>query len=142
MLKLLNINKVPKISFLNIIVTMITATLCLACATESDIAGVSSLSGSGAEQSGNGNKADRDNKPIGIFLTSHGDIDGYDEIEPYIRSAFLKNVGVPLSKTWREWLQDPAYWLSRDLIEDQYELIGPIITERMHSFKSMLYKQS
>lgn len=125
MLKLLNTNKVPKISFLNIIVTMITATLCLACATESDISGVSSLSGSSAEQSGNGNKADRNNKPIGIFLTSHGDIDGYEEIEPYIRSAFLKNVGVPLSKTWREWLQDPAYWLSRDLIEDQYELIGP-----------------
>ncbi len=76
-------------------------------------------------ESGEGLKADRLSPRVGILLTSHGDIDNYEEIEPYIRSAFLKNVGVPLSKTLRELLQDPAYWLSRDLIEGQYELIGP-----------------
>ena len=44
-------------------------------------------------ESGEGLKADRLSPRVGILLTSHGDIDNYEEIEPYIRSAFLKNVG-------------------------------------------------
>ena len=31
---------------------------------------------------------------IGVMLTSHGDVDEWDEIEPYIRSAFLKNLSL------------------------------------------------
>ena len=69
-------------------------------------------------------KSDNVGRKLGVFLTSHGDIDEFDEIEGYIRSAFLKNVGVPLPKEWREFLESPAYWLSKDLIEGQYEIIG------------------
>jgi len=72
-----------------------------------------------------GGKADElGGRKVAIFLTSHGDVDDYEEIEPYIRSAFLKNVGVPLPKLLRELLEDPAYWLARDLVEGQYEQIG------------------
>jgi protoheme ferro-lyase len=70
-------------------------------------------------------KQDAAEERVAIFLTSHGDINDPEEIEPYIRSAFLKNVGVPLPKTLRELLEDPAYWLSKDLVEGQYEVIGP-----------------
>ena len=62
---------------------------------------------------------------IGVLLTSHGDIDTFDEIEPYLRSAFLKNVGVPLPKVVRELIEDPAYWIARGGIEEQYDIIGP-----------------
>lgn len=69
--------------------------------------------------------AEGERPTIGILLTSHGDVDEYEEIEPYIRTAFLKNVGVPLPKVLRELLEDPAYWLAKDLIEKQYAAIGP-----------------
>ena len=58
------------------------------------------------------------------MLTSHGDIDEYEEIEGYLRTAFLKNVGVPLPRLVREIIEDPAYWIARDGIEEQYEIIG------------------
>ena len=61
---------------------------------------------------------------IGVVLTSHGDIDEYEEIEGYLRTAFLKNVGVPLPRLVREIIEDPAYWIARDGIEEQYEIIG------------------
>jgi len=71
-----------------------------------------------------GGKADEGGRRVALFLTSHGDVDEYEEIEPYIRSAFMKNVGVPLPKVLRELLEDPAYWLAKDLVEGQYEEIG------------------
>ncbi len=61
---------------------------------------------------------------IGVVLTSHGDIDDFDEIEGYLRTAFLKNVGVPLPRVIREIIEDPAYWIAKDGIEEQYEIIG------------------
>ncbi|MBM4293198.1 MAG: ferrochelatase [Deltaproteobacteria bacterium] len=79
--------------------------------------------GAGVTQAGG--KRDAAEGRVAIFLTSHGDVNEPEEIEPYIRSAFLKNVGVPLPKTLRELLEDPAYWLSKDLVEGQYEAIGP-----------------
>ena len=68
---------------------------------------------------------DAEKPTIGVLLTSHGDINTFDEIEPYIRSAFLKNVGVPLPRFVREIIEDPAYWIARDGIEEQYDIIGP-----------------
>ena len=65
------------------------------------------------------------NRKVGVLLTSHGDIDEMEEIEPYVRSAFLKNVGVPLPRFIREIVQDPAYWVAKDGIIEQYEIIGP-----------------
>ena len=62
---------------------------------------------------------------IGVILTSHGDIDLPEEIEPYIKSAFQKNVGVPLPQWVREPLTEPAYLLSKQLVEAQYDAIGP-----------------
>lgn len=98
--------------------------LSTACAEEDLLSEQSALTAERAQGGPNQGKSDQARK-VGILLTSHGDIDEYEEIEPYIRSAFLKNVGVPLPKSLRELLQDPAYWLSKDLIEGQYELIGP-----------------
>ncbi len=121
----LSFNQLSLSMMLKLILTLLVAQLCLACANDGGIGESSSLSGSRTALSGTAGKSDADKQPIAIFLTSHGDIDQYEEIEPYIRSAFLKNVGVPLPKTLRELLQDPAYWLSKDLIEGQYELIGP-----------------
>ena len=43
----------------------------------------------------NGDIETVDGRRIGVLLTSHGDIDDFDEIEGYLRTAFLKNVGVP-----------------------------------------------
>lgn len=97
----------------------------LACGDETQIGERSSLNAQNTQAENIGGKADRSSPRIGILLTSHGDIDAFEEIESYIRSAFLKNVGVPLPKTLRELLEDPAYWLSRDLIEGQYDIIGP-----------------
>ena len=97
----------------------------IACGEESTIGESSFLNAAGVNENRLDGKADGSAPRIGILLTSHGDIDTYEEIEPYIRSAFLKNVGVPLPKTLRELLQDPAYYFSRDLIEGQYKLIGP-----------------
>ena len=96
-----------------------------ACAEEQRTPlGAQHAAGGGGASSAGGAKADG-TRPIAIFLPSHGDVDDFEEIEPYIRSAFLKNVGVPLPKTLRQLLQDPAYWLSRKMIEEQYAVIGP-----------------
>ena len=72
-----------------------------------------------------GDRAMDAGRKIGVLLTSHGDIDELEEIEPYVRSAFLKNVGVPLPRFIREIIQDPAYWIAKDGIIEQYEIIGP-----------------
>ena len=61
---------------------------------------------------------------IGVILTSHGDIDLPEEIEPYIKSAFQKNVGVPLPQWVREPLTEPAYLLSKQLVEAQGWVVG------------------
>lgn len=74
---------------------------------------------------GKGDSAAAERPTIGVLLTSHGDVDTFEEIEPYIRTAFLKNVGVPLPKVLRELLESPAYWLAKGEIENQYDLIGP-----------------
>ena len=108
-----------------VVITLMTlSSLLIACGEETEIDSASSLTAAPELDRMSSGKEDRVRK-IGVFLTSHGDIDEFEEIEPYIRSAFLKNVGVPLNRTLRELLQDPAYWLSRDLIEGQYKLIGP-----------------
>ena len=108
------------------LIVLTVTTLLIGCGAEdAQLEGASRISASSAAAGRADGKGDASRRRIGVFLTSHGDIDEYEEIEPYIRSAFLKNVGVPLPKTLRELLADPAYWLSRDLIEGQYELIGP-----------------
>lgn len=102
------------------------ATLITACAADpqpepsagEDVSGARPTYSAGGKEDGAGRR-------VALFLTSHGDVDLYEEIEPYIRSAFLKNVGVPLPKVLRELLEDPAYWLAKDLVEGQYEQIGP-----------------
>ena len=76
-------------------------------------------------QKRSGDRAMDAGRKIGVLLTSHGDIDELEEIEPYVRSAFLKNVGVPLPRFIREIIQDPAYWIAKDGIIEQYEIIGP-----------------
>ena len=92
----------------SIFALLCTLSLTLACGQgeENDLSAQHAAGAS--SQAGGGGKADGARK-IGIFLTSHGDIDEYEEIEPYIRSAFLKNVGVPLPKTLRELLQT-VWW--------------------------------
>lgn len=82
---------------------------------------------SGEQGDPRGGKADvgAEKARIGVLLTSHGDIDEFEEIEDYIRTAFLKNVGVPLPRNIRELIEDPAYWIARKEIEDQYAIIGP-----------------
>ena len=75
-------------------------------------------------QKRSGDRAMDAGRKIGVLLTSHGDIDEL-EVEPYVRSAFLKNVGVPLPRFIREIIQDPAYWIAKDGIIEQYEIIGP-----------------
>jgi protoheme ferro-lyase len=96
-----------------------------ACTGAPEVVTSEAIATAPVETFGAAGKADGVQRKLGVFLTSHGDIDEFEEIEGYIKSAFLKNVGVPLPKSWREFLLSPAYWLSRDLIEGQYEEIGP-----------------
>ena len=77
-----------------------------------------------SKKTGNSN-AELGAPTVGVLLTSHGDINDYDEIEGYLRSAFLKNVGVPLPRWVREWVENPAYGIARGGIEEQYDIIGP-----------------
>jgi len=63
---------------------------------------------------------------IGILLASHGDIDDADtELEPYIKTSFKKNVGIPLPDWSRDILTNPAYALSVKTVRAQYDIIGP-----------------
>ncbi|MBM4376837.1 MAG: ferrochelatase [Deltaproteobacteria bacterium] len=63
---------------------------------------------------------------IGVLLASHCDIDDPDtELESYVKSAFLKNDGIPLPNWIRPPLSDLAYQLSYDNVRGQYDEIGP-----------------
>lgn len=63
---------------------------------------------------------------VGVLLASHCDIDDPDtELESYVKSAFLKNDGIPLPDWIRPPLSDLAYQLSYDTVRSQYDLIGP-----------------
>lgn len=63
---------------------------------------------------------------IGVLLGSHCDIDDVGtELEPYVKSAFLKNDGIPLPDAVRPILSGPAWALSRGTVEAQYAAIGP-----------------
>jgi ferrochelatase len=62
---------------------------------------------------------------IGVMLASHCDIDDPDtELESYVKSAFLKNDGIPLPDWIRPPLSDLAYQLSYDTVRGQYDQIG------------------
>lgn len=63
---------------------------------------------------------------VGVLLASHCDIDDLKtELEPYVKSAFLKNDGIPLPDWIRGPLAGPAYGLSYGTVKGQYDDIGP-----------------
>ena len=63
---------------------------------------------------------------VGVLMASHGDIDDPEtELEDYIKTAFLHNVGIPLPAWTRGPITDPAYRLSVKTVRDQYDIIGP-----------------
>lgn len=65
-------------------------------------------------------------KGVGLLFASHGDIDDINtELEPYIKTSFRKNVGIPLPDWSRDVLTNPAYALSIRTVRAQYEQIGP-----------------
>ena len=81
---------------------------------------------------GAGVKDDRDGRTVtsgegvGLLFASHGDIDNIaTELEPYIKTSFQKNVGIPLPGWSRNILTNPAYALSVRTVRAQYEQIGP-----------------
>lgn len=62
---------------------------------------------------------------IGVLLASHCDIDDVKtELEPYVKTAFLKNVGIPIPGWVRPALAGPAYALSVGTVKAQYDAIG------------------
>jgi protoheme ferro-lyase len=62
---------------------------------------------------------------VGVLLGSHCDIDNPDtELEPYVKSAFLKNDGIPLPDWLRSPLQGVAYSLSYNTVRGQYDAMG------------------
>lgn len=64
-------------------------------------------------------------RKVGVLLASHGDIDSPSELEFYIKTAFQKNVGIPLPSWSRGPITNPAYQLSVETVRKQYEIIGP-----------------
>lgn len=77
-------------------------------------------------EDGAGGKADGGPVEVGVLLGSHCDIDDVDtELESYVKSAFLKNDGIPLPDWIRGPLADTAYWLSYSVVRPQYDAIGP-----------------
>jgi ferrochelatase len=62
---------------------------------------------------------------VGLLFASHGDIDdAATELEPYIKTSFQKNVGIPLPSWSRDILTNPAYALSVRTVRAQYDQIG------------------
>ena len=62
---------------------------------------------------------------IGVLLASHGDIDDpATELEDYIKTAFLNNVGIPLAYWARPAVTQPAYLASVKTVRAQYDIIG------------------
>lgn len=73
-----------------------------------------------------GNTQAAENQKLGVLLASHGDIDDIDsELEDYIKTSFIKNVGIPLPSWSRDFLVGPAYALSVKQVTEQYKIIGP-----------------
>jgi protoheme ferro-lyase len=70
-------------------------------------------------------KAAQSRGKVGVLLASHGDIDDLSELEDYIKTAFLNNVGIPLPGWIRGPITEPAYLLSVNTVREQYEKIGP-----------------
>ncbi len=69
----------------------------------------------------------QEKKPeIGVLMASHGDIDDVaSELEFYVNTAFLKNVGIPFPFWFRPAISKPAYLISSGEVKRQYGLIGP-----------------
>lgn len=85
------------------------------------------LSGCAFEDNSQVNSSESDliEPEIGILLASHCDIDDPDtELESYVKSAFLKNDGIPLPDWIRPPLSDLAYKLSYGTVRSQYDQIG------------------
>jgi protoheme ferro-lyase len=72
-------------------------------------------------------EADTEFRPeIGVMLASHCDIDDPDtELESYVKTAFLKNSGIPIPDWIRPALSGIAYDLAIGEVRRQYDLIGP-----------------
>jgi protoheme ferro-lyase len=80
----------------------------------------------GNESSLGSSESDVIQPEVGVMLASHCDIDDADtELEDYVKSAFLKNDGIPLPDWIRPPLSDLAYQLSYDTVRSQYDQIGP-----------------
>jgi ferrochelatase len=63
---------------------------------------------------------------VGVMLASHCDIDDPDtELESYVKSAFLKNSGIPIPDWIRPALSGLAYDLAVGEVRRQYDIIGP-----------------
>ncbi len=71
--------------------------------------------------------AETEAKPeIGVLLASHGDIDTMGpELDNYIKTAFLKNVGIPFPYWLRPLIKDFAFKKSIGRTREQYSLILP-----------------
>lgn len=92
----------------------------------SSLAACAATSDEAASDAPGGGKADGGPIEVGVLLGSHCDIDDPDtELESYVKSAFLKNDGIPLPDWIRGPLSDPAYWLSYGTVRSQYDAIGP-----------------
>jgi ferrochelatase len=97
------------------LVASVVPALSLGCSAESEEFG--STTGAASKQK---------QPEIGVLLASHGDIDDIDtELEPYVKTAFLKNPGIPLPSWFRPWVASPAYNLAIGNVRDQYKVIGP-----------------
>jgi len=69
-----------------------------------------------------------------VFFVFHCDIDDVKtELELYVKSAFLKNDGIPLPDGIREPLQGVAYALSVNTVRRQYEAFGGATRYRANS---------
>jgi len=67
-----------------------------------------------------------ENPTVAVLLASHGDIDDEaTELEDYIKTAFLHNVGIPLAYWARPAVTQPAYLASVNNVKSQYDIIGP-----------------
>ena len=97
----------------------------LRSATTLGLAGYLSVS-CGMAKNSNSNLAAAKARKVGVLLASHGDInDPKTELEDYIKTAFLHNVGIPLPSWVRGTVSEPAYRLSVNTVRAQYDIIGP-----------------
>ena len=73
-----------------------------------------------------GRSAERPARKVGVLLTSHGDIDDpKTQLRGYVRRAVLQNVGIPLPRSVRPFIDAVGWPLQRGNLLEQYAATGP-----------------